>query len=452
MRLLYVANGFPPTALGGVEVYTYEVALAMRQRGHEVWVFCRESDFGRPDYTLLRDEVRGIPVLRVVNDFKAAARFVRLYEDERIEALFQEILCEIRPDLVHFQHLIALSARLPEIASRMGYPTLMSLHDFWPLCHRVHLMDRWDRICPGPFRGGDCVRCVFGPERGSNFLTLLRRLSLWIPSPIRRWWARHRGGAPFLPWPSEGEESFQARHRAFQATLHECRLLLAPSAFVREVFVQNGWGEVEIQVLPLGIVPPEGNLMAGPKPSVDVGLRIGYIGWFQPQKGVHILLKAFRRLHGPHVSLHLFGPFDPAHPYARALQEEIRQDPRVHLHGSFPPEERSRVYAQLDVLVIPSLSPETFSRVAREALAHGVPVIAARVGALAEIIVDGVNGYTFPPGDEEALFRILGELAGDRKRLRSLNPPGPVPLLSVEAHVAALERIYRDLLQGEVID
>ena len=448
MRLLYVVNGFPPTALGGVEVGTYEVALAMRRRGHGVWVFCRESDFDRPDYTLLQDEVEGITVVRVVNDFKGVARFARLYEDERIEDLFRGILHEVRPDLVHFQHLIALSVRLPEIASRLGYPVLMSLHDFWPLCHRVHLMDRWGRICPGPFRGGDCTRCVFGPEGRGGLLAWLRHLNPWIPLSIRRVWARRRGGASTLPWPSEGEESFQARHRAFQAACQACRLLLAPSAFVREVFVQNGWGEMEIRVLPLGLPLPEEALRAPRRPSADSELRIGYIGWYQPQKGVHLLLKAFHRLASRRVSLHLFGPLDPASPYVRSLQEWIRGDPRVHVHGPFSPEDRPWVYAQLDVLVIPSLSPETFSRVAREALAYGVPVIASRVGALTEVVMDGVNGYTFPPGDEEALLRILESLVRNPERLRSLDLPGPVPLLSVEAHVQALEQIYQELLSG----
>jgi len=448
LRLLYVANGFPPTALGGVEVGTYEVALAMRRRGHAVWVFCRESDFDRPDYTILRDEIEGVHVFRVVNDFKGASRFARLYADERIEALFGEILQQVRPDLVHFQHLIALSARLPEVASRLGYPALMSLHDFWPLCHRVHLMDRWGRICPGPFRGGDCVRCVFGPEGRGSLLAPLRRLNPWIPRWIHQVWARWRGSAPALPWPSEGEESFQARHRAFEAARQACRLLLAPSAFVREVFIRNGWGETEIRVLPLGLDLPKEGLRAPRRPSTDSELRIGYIGWYQPQKGVHLLLKAFHRLASPRVSLHLFGPFDPAHPYARSLQEWIRGDPRVHVHGPFSPEDRPRIYAQLDVLVIPSLSPETFSRAAREALAYGVPVIASRVGALTEVVLDGVNGYTFPPGDEEALRRILEELARDPERLRSLDLPGPVSLLSVEAHVRALEQIYQELLSG----
>jgi glycosyltransferase involved in cell wall biosynthesis len=446
MRLLYVANGFPPTALGGVEVYTYEVALAMRQRGHEVWVFCRESNFSRPDYFLLRDEIEGIPVFRVVNDFKGAVRFAQLYEDERIENLFQDILQKIRPNLVHFQHLIALSARLPEIANRLGYPVLMSLHDFWPLCHRVHLMDRWDRVCPGPFQGGDCVRCVFSSRGWGDLLARLRRLSTWIPPLIRQVWAQWWGNAPVLPWPSEGEDVFQARHRAFQDAFQACQLLLAPSAFVREVFVQNGWSSREIRVLPLGIAFSERGLRAKQKSSAESKLRIGYIGWYQPQKGVHLLLKAFYHLDSPYVSLHLFGPFETAHPYARSLQKWIRQDPRVHIHGSFSPEDRDQVYAQLDVLVIPSVSPETFSRVAREALVHKVPVIASRVGALKEIVIDGVNGYTFPPGNWQALLQILKELIQNPDRLYSLDLPGPIPILSVEDHADLLEQAYQECL------
>lgn len=69
MRVLYVANGFPPTALGGVEVSVYEIARSMARRGHEVWVFCRESDFDLPDYEILEEETEGIHIVRVVNDF-----------------------------------------------------------------------------------------------------------------------------------------------------------------------------------------------------------------------------------------------------------------------------------------------------------------------------------------------------------------------------------------------
>lgn len=446
MRILFVSNGFPPTALGGVEVYTLEIASALRHRGHEVWVFCRESNFNYPDYLLLHDEVESIPVVRVVNDFKEAARFTLSYQDRRIEDLFRDVLDQLHPDLVHFQHLIGLSARLPEVAGHLQYPVLMSLHDFWPICHRVHLLDRWGQICAGPFQGGDCVHCVFDVNLRGGLLSSLRRIIPWVPQFMRRWWMHWRGGATTIPWPSGGEEIFKARYNTFKTSLQWCQLLLAPSAFVREMFIQNHWEGSEIRVLPLSIKLPERPVISSRAPDAVDTLRIGYIGWFQPQKGVHILLEAFQHLPSAKASLHLFGPFDPSHTYMRSLEDRIRKDSRIHLRGPFQAKMRAQIYAQIDVLVIPSISPETFSRVAHEALMYGIPVVASRAGALAEIIVDGINGYTFPPGDVGALRRILEDLVTRSEQLRTLSLPGPVSVTSVEEHIGYLEHIYQSTL------
>lgn len=445
MRILYVANGFPPTALGGVETYTFEVARSMQRRGHSIWVFCRESCLDLPDYAVLQDKVDGINVFRVVNDFKNISQFSNYYENNILENMFEKFLLEVKPDLVHFQHLIALSARLPTIAADLKFPVVVSLHDFWALCHRVHLFNRHEQPCPGPFRGGDCVECLFGAARSLPFATFwstFRRWATRLPFTLRSWWMRRRGGAPLLPLPLAEMEAIQKRHALFQAVLRRTHLLLAPSAFVRDVFVQNGFSLSNLHILPLGIdLPP-----SPPSRSPHFNLRMGYIGWFQPQKGVHVLVEAFRRLSVPDVSLHLFGAFDPAHPYAQALARQIGDDPRIHIHGPFQPDERGEVYGQLDVVVLPSLSPETFSRVAREALAWGVPVIASRLGALQEVVVNRVNGYTFPPGDVEALYKILEDLARHPESLRDLSLPGPVSLISTETHVDLLEEFYRSLL------
>ena len=444
MRLLYVANGFPPTALGGVEVYTWEIAQAMARRGHTVWVFCRESDFQRPDYTLIRDEVEGLPVLRVVNDFKKVHRFLHTYVDDRIEEIFLQVLREIRPDLVHFQHLIGLSARLPCWAHSLGIPMLMTLHDFWPLCHRVHLLNRWERPCPGPLQGGDCVTCVQGSRSTSRLLSLPRAIKPWLPAFLTSWIMRRIGGAALPLWAEVDQKDFQVRHKLFRETLMACALLMAPSNFVREMFHRNGLIQPEIRVFPLGILPPNGE--AVPNPGERKKLRIGYIGWFQFPKGVHLLIEAFRRIPDEDVSLHLFGPIYESHPYFRWLQELSGGDRRIVFRGPFAPEDRTRIYRSIDLLVIPSISPETFSRVARESLTHRVPVLASRIGALPEVIQDGVNGFLFEPGDMEGLFQALQWIVRCPSVLRELDIPGPVQILSVESHIQALEQVYREIL------
>ena len=72
-------------------------------------------------------------------------------------------------------------------------------------------------------------------------------------------------------------------------------------------------------------------------------------------------------------------------------------------------------------------------------------MIASRVGALPEIILDGVNGYLFSPGDAHELAGVLTDLDRDPERLQNLDIPGPVPIISKEEHAEVLLRIYQEL-------
>ena len=96
--------------------------------------------------------------------------------------------------------------------------------------------------------------------------------------------------------------------------------------------------------------------------------------------------------------------------------------PAVRLAGRFDEERRSEIFAGLDVLIVPSLGLESFGLVAREALAEGVPVLAARRGALAELFEGEAEpcGALFDPEDPEELRgvdRAARRAPGDRRRL-----------------------------------
>ena len=169
MNILLVANGFPPTSYGGVEAYTYDLAKGLIERGHNIVVFCREPAGNLADYELIEDRDTPFPVYRVVNDFKKVERFAELYADSRIEKLFEELIERINPQLVHYNHFIALSSNLPQISSNHNIPSVISLHDYWPLCHRINLINAYRKSCPGPLQGGDCFNCVFlAGEKGNG--------------------------------------------------------------------------------------------------------------------------------------------------------------------------------------------------------------------------------------------------------------------------------------------
>lgn len=449
MKILLVANGMPPSAYGGVEIYTSNLARALHQAGYTVSIFCRESDLSVPDYTV-RDEIEaGKRLIRVVNDYKQIVSFRETVLDTRIEQIFQAALEEIQPDVIHFQHLIALSARLPDIAVAQNIPFIATLHDFWSLCHRINLYDWRGAVCPGPQQGGDCYICTRGgpeqprlPLAQSVPLRLFKRI---VPSAARRrirsWFFPHQEISRQPPALASSRQVFEERYAIFKRSILLSAELLAPSAYVRERYIANGYPQ-DITVLPLGIDSPDQNELASPGGP----LIFGAIGSVIPIKGFDLLIQAFRAVRRTDIRLHIYGRQDISPAYMERLTKLIDQDARISFLGPFPPNQRSQIYQQIDLLVVPSVVPETFSLVAREALLHHKPVIASRLGALNEVISDQQNGFLFSPNDPDELTRILSRIAEDPKMLQELKLPGPFPIYSFDDHLQKLEELYSRLL------
>jgi glycosyltransferase involved in cell wall biosynthesis len=447
MKIILVTNGFPPTAYGGVEVYSYDLARGLAERGHEIIVFCRETLDSQPDYVVMDDVVDGIRVLRVVNDFKALTHFRQTYADETVEQLFEHYLAELFPDLVHFHHLIALSANLPQVATRRGIPHVTTLHDYWPICHRVNLIHRDQRICAGPLAGGICRPCVFGSPRKNLIWWMLALAKKVTPAAarqsLRRRVARGDARTPVVDISRTGVD-FDLRHTIFRQNILTSRRLFVPSHYVRDQFVHNAYPSERIEVLPLGI-SPLARLPAAQVPPQK--LRLAFVGSLIPIKGADVLLRALAQVPGDYLSLDIYGREDiePAG-YVTRLKKLAQRDRRVTLRGAFPPAQRGQVYAAIDALVIPSVAPETFSLAAREALSSGKPVIASAIGALPEVVREGVNGYLFEPGNVNQLAALLTRLARQPESLSRLECPGPVEILSVAEHTLRIEAIYNQVL------
>jgi glycosyltransferase involved in cell wall biosynthesis len=448
MNILLVANGFPPSAFGGVEIYTLGLARQLARVGHAVKIFCRESNHKLRDYQRVEEEVDGVNVVRVINDFKGIDQFSQTFADERMDAIFSDVLREFGPDVVHFNHLIALSVGLPSVAEGQRIPCVLTLHDYWPLCHRVTLLDWRKRRCPGPSQGGDCYRCVVGPEKRKH---LMRAGLEWARKLLKpghrqqlRSWLRRDAGEIIALRATRGD--FDLRLRAFMNNVLLVKHVLAPSQFVRQIYELNGYPRGLIRVLPLGIDLPEGK---GSKASDSSILHVGFIGTVLPSKGAHVLIKALKQVPGKRLSLAIYGRLDADPAYTRRLRRLAASDSRVRLMGAFAPTERAKVLGGLDLVVLPSLVPETFSMVAREALVMGVPVITSRIGALPEIVKDGVNGFLTPPGDARAIANVLQRILQTPDLLNELQLPGPVPIQSIEEHVSELVALYADAAIGK---
>jgi glycosyltransferase involved in cell wall biosynthesis len=180
-------------------------------------------------------------------------------------------------------------------------------------------------------------------------------------------------------------------------------------------------------------------------------LRVGFAGQWIARKGVDVLLQAWRALAptlpncelciagGPAVWKNFAG-VSGAQELAQRIQA-LERDQLLHCVGALSRSAMPEFWGSLDVAVVPS-HYEPFGLVALEALACGVPVIAADVGGLKEIVAEGECGLLVPPGDAAALARALRLLLTD-KALRLRLASGA----RLRAQCFSLQRRSQELLE-----
>ena len=131
------------------------------------------------------------------------------------------------------------------------------------------------------------------------------------------------------------------------------------------------------------------------------------------EKGIEPLLRAFAHAceRGTAARLTLAGD-GPDRDRFEQLAVALGIADRVRFRGRFPHSALGAVLGEADVFVLPSFT-EGLPVAMMEAMAHGMPIVATRVGGVPEIVHDRVSGLLVPPGDAEALCQALGRVAGD---------------------------------------
>lgn len=163
------------------------------------------------------------------------------------------------------------------------------------------------------------------------------------------------------------------------------------------------------------IFHPEQDKLCRPLGPDD--LHLVYAGRLQPLKGAHVMLEAMGRARRSHPQLRitasLFGARSGSADYdLQALVQREGLDDLVRFFGPLKPQQLAAVFANADVVAVPSLS-ETFGLVAAEAQACGTPVLANAVGGLGYAVRDGYSGWLMPEPDPQLWAQKLVELAGN---------------------------------------
>ena len=219
-------------------------------------------------------------------------------------------------------------------------------------------------------------------------------------------------------------------------------VVITPSVFLEQKI--RGYFPVleeRLRAVPLGVkqIPR----VARERPA-GTPLRILYVGVLLPHKGAHVLVEALKGLPSGAVEASLYGAtVSVRESYVAGLREEARGLP-VWFHDAYPHDQLISILSQYDVLVMPMIWEETFSMLAREAMMAGLAVVAARRGALPEVVQDGVNGLLFEPENAADLRRCLMRLIAEPgllDRLRAVN----VPMKPVDEYAREVEAVYAEI-------
>jgi len=444
-KILIVTHGFPPSELGGTELYAYNLAKLLSSKGIKVLVYTRLTrPLLRKDDTTegyVGEEFEGLRVFRSIDSFYDLREFLNPY----ISNTFRNIIRKEKPDLVHFQHLFCLSADLPEIASSCNIPCIMTLHDYWFICPRIQLLNKENKICDGPVEGVNCAFCF--DTRLLYEYRLSNRLKKFIPGRFKGFVKEMKQDVDNkrISYTSRALE-FNFRLNFLKRQFNLFKNKISPSRYLIKRYEKEGFKGIDY--LPLGFPPV-------PKVESNFGnrLRLGYMGNINYPKGLSIVVKELvPLLRQKKIKLVIYGkPYDLQ--YFNEIKSVIAGIPSdtVKLYGGYKNsfEELWNIFSSFDVLIFPSVWEENSPIVVREALLAGKPVIASQLGGVPEIVKDGGNGLLFNPFKYGELRDKVERLSNDRELLKKLCSGAlSTDIPTLEEHIDKVICLYEDMLPG----
>jgi glycosyltransferase involved in cell wall biosynthesis len=235
----------------------------------------------------------------------------------------------------------------------------------------------------------------------------------------------------------------QPRYALLRAEVARVDRVLTISRWMVRELARSG---IAAENFGLPVPPPSPGFRRAPAPEPLI-VFVGRLSW---EKGVAPLLRAFARVRAsaPSARLRLIGD-GAERADLEALAAELELGEAVSFAGWLDPDAIERELVPAWATVAPSLWAEPLGLVAVEAIVRGVPVIASAHGGFADTVEPGVTGLLFENGDEDGLARRLAEVAGGAAfpshALEDAVARRARETYSPEAHVAALERVFREV-------
>jgi glycosyltransferase involved in cell wall biosynthesis len=454
MKVLLAVHVFFPKHFYGTETYTLELAHALKKMGHDPVILTAHPlwEEGGPEGFHVTYAYDGLTVHSLNFNLKPHNTFRQIYYRPELYPVYDELLDEIKPDIVHVTHIINHTATLLDVLRDKKIPVVATLTDFFGICFNAKLQMEDGALCGGPNqKSTNCLRCylqkvdIFPKQQVLNNHLMKNGLVTYAASRLLPCLA-------YLPWGSKNYIPDQVRGVTERVDILRSlygvyRCMIAPTDFLHEAYRANRFYPERLRKINFGINLALVDGWQKPKKITGARMRFGFIGQISPHKGVDLLINAFHRITGDGLSLAIYGSPEQDGPYMEELTRLSSGDSRIKFCGTFPREELPARLSEMDVLVIPSRWYENSPLVLLYALATRTPVIVTDVKGMSEFVRDGFNGWTFKKGSVEGLAAAMQRMVDDPASVERFSQ-NAVYTKDVSDHAREVLEIYRAALDG----
>ena len=390
---------YPPYHFGGDGVFVYRLSEALAERGHSVDVIhsvdaYRLQHRAEPEVEFSHHANVNVHALRTKSSKLSTLASHQLGKPATYSRQLRELLDGSNYDVIHYHNISLMGG--PGVLRLGRAVKLYTAHEYWLICP-THVLFKFNEVA-----------CV---EKQCLLCTLKYR------RPPQFW--RYTG--------------------LIGRCLREIDCLLAPSRFAQEKLRADGV-RCPTTVLPHFVRVPPTQIEVKPHPN-EARPYFLFVGRLEKLKGVQDLVRIFREY--DQADLLIAGDGN----YAGTLRDQARGLQHVHFLGGVNSSEISALYRGAIAVLVPSLCYETFGLTAAEAMAHGTPVIARRIGAIAEIVEQSGGGRLFDTLEQcRDEMECLRTEPGIRDQLGGRGRNAVAENWTVDVHLARYLQIAESLI------
>ncbi len=378
-RLLFVVHGYNNKA--GVEEHV-KLLVSYLRSNYEISVCFPENN----SIVLMQD---GRGLIRYPGD---QIDLIAPYHSEKSEWAFSQILKRVQPDVIHFEHFLNWPLAIIEQACASGIPVVVSFHDYYAITPIFRMQGAHDA-----------------------------RETTSLDYSMRNF------GADLTSY-------LKTRQHSLISSLQYAKALVVPSEYLAQQLEQIF--PYKFKVIENGIRP----FSVLDESRAWDGVRFGYVGTMDSEKGWEMLLDAFSEVRRsyPDTQLHFYG----------GVGDSVKEHSGIIFHGAYKRSELPKILSNINIGVIPSLFPETYSLVLSELWQGRIAPIVSDIGAMSARVQDGVNGKKFKAGDKDSLVTAMRWFL-EHDEWRSWSLPTP---RHVEAMGAEYDELYCNIMKPRNVE